>query len=58
MWTLWGIPRWHASGQKSEVEVSQESRERLRAAGALIEIDIRGWWERPADAEDPSERLG
>jgi hypothetical protein len=34
-----GIPRWHASGRKIEVEVSQESRERL--SGALIEIDVR-----------------
>jgi hypothetical protein len=41
-----GIPRWHASGQKIEVGVSQESRERLRAPGC-VDQDRRPSWGEP-----------
>jgi hypothetical protein len=53
------IPRWHARGQKIEVEVSQESRGgRLRAPGALIQIDVRAGVSGRLTAENPTERVG
>jgi hypothetical protein len=53
-----GIPRSHASGQKIELEVSQGSRERLRAPGSVIEIDLRAGVSGRLTAEDASEQLG
>jgi hypothetical protein len=45
-----GIPRWHASGQKIQVEVSQEWPERLRASGSVDRDRGPGWCDRPADS--------
>jgi hypothetical protein len=40
-----GIPRWPASGQKSDVEVSQEPRGGLRAPGSVDRDRRPGWCE-------------
>src|SRR5215218_8142328 len=53
-----GIPRWHISGQMSEVEVSQEPRGGLWAPGSVDRDGRPGWCEAAGLQLRPSERLG